>query len=87
MTKKLFKVTYQFVGIVAADDWADAVRVGSRVSRDIYNDDPCGIEFVEEITDVEDIPTDWRDCLPYGTDDKRPVQAYFASDAVCQEQE
>lgn len=76
---KLYRVTIEYEVLVAGEDEDDAWNRARDSVSDIQSfEDFPDIHVGSEVKSADDIPKDWRGCIPYGDDtrDKRTEQ-YF----------
>jgi hypothetical protein len=66
---KLYKVTIEHTFLMVAADNLDAELNAESAAREAVRED-FGIEVLvgEEITKLDEVPAEWRDCYPYGED-------------------
>lgn len=63
---KLYRITFEYDALVAADDEDEAASLGIDCAEEALRDSCDGPDMsVYELTDPAEIPKVWRGCLPY----------------------
>jgi hypothetical protein len=76
---KFFKVRFEFVAVVAADDVIDAGKIARSEKRGITSDDD-GVLHVDPrpISSLIDLPEYWDgECIPYGGDGNSRLREFL----------
>ena len=77
--KKLYMITFQFDGLVVAENELDAMKAAMVESHSMYRDNgDVDIDHIEEVTDLNELRGEWRDgYYPYGGDSSRFAEKYI----------
>lgn len=66
---KLYRVTAEYEFFVVADDEEGAWQTARDNARDAFSDVWDPDINVSPATDIRDVPKDWRNSYPYGSDE------------------
>lgn len=75
---KLYRVTIEYDALAVADDDIAAYSVARSSLREITDDqEPDICPWAGAIETADQIPKEWRECIPYGGDGNTRVEAYI----------
>lgn len=64
--QRLYKATVESEFFVLADSVVDACSKARAYVHQAMRDQEPELGFVDEVTDIQDVPKEWRDSYPYG---------------------